>query len=107
MPASDVTVTATFKLKETLNPDPDPEEPEPEPSYVTLHFEPNDSVCLEAGGTFIFTATVAEGYNPATLLVEYRKSPYLSWTRSNPLPTAATVYPGSIAMLTPVPPSVR
>lgn len=86
MPVSDVTVTATFKLKETLNPDPDPEEPEPEPSYVTLHFEPNDSVCLEAesdyieaGGTFVFTATVAEGYDPATLLVEYRKSPYLSW----------------------------
>ena len=88
MPASDVTVTATFQQKETPNPDP---EPEPEPSYVTLHFEPNDSVCLEAesdyieaGGTFVFTATVAEGYDPATLLVEYRKSPYLSWSPLKP-----------------------
>ena len=88
MPAEDVTVTATFQQKETPNPDP---EPEPEPSYVTLHFEPNDSVCLEAesdyieaGGTFVFTATVAEGYDPATLLVEYRKSPYLSWSPLKP-----------------------
>ena len=88
MPASDVTVTATFQQKETPNPDP---EPEPEPSYVTLHFEPNDSVCLEAesdyieaGGTFVFTATVAEGYDPATLLVEYRKNPYLSWSPLKP-----------------------
>ena len=56
------------------------------PSYYDLRFEANDSVRLEAdrtnvveGSSFTFTAEAAEGYDPATLVVEYRKGRSGSW----------------------------
>ncbi|WP_455626301.1 InlB B-repeat-containing protein [Parabacteroides sp.] len=83
MPDSDVTVTAEFR------PEPTEETPD-DPSY-TLHFEPNDSVRLtadwsvvEEGYSFTFTAEVAEGYDPATLAVEYKEGWYGTWKRLKP-----------------------
>lgn len=56
------------------------------PSYYDIHLEPNDSVRLSTTGTtveegysFTLTAEVAEGYDPATLVVEYRKGRSGSW----------------------------
>ncbi|WP_455634821.1 InlB B-repeat-containing protein [Parabacteroides sp.] len=85
MPDSDVTVTAEFLPKPT-------EETPDDPSYTyTLHFEPNDSVRLtadwpivEEGYSFTFTAEVAEGYDPATLAVEYKEGWYGTWKRLKP-----------------------
>lgn len=56
------------------------------PSYYDLRFEANDSVRLSAdrtnvieGSSFTITAEVAEGYDPATLVVEYRKGRTGKW----------------------------
>lgn len=56
------------------------------PSYYDIYLEPNDSVRLSTTGTtveegysFTLTAEVAEGYDPATLVVEYRKGRSGSW----------------------------
>ena len=75
MPTSDVTVTAAFNYN-----------PPYVPSYYDLHFEPNDSVTLTAsktsvveGSPFVFTAEAAEGYDPATLVVEYKRGRNGTW----------------------------
>ena len=56
------------------------------PSYYDLAFDANDSVSFSAhsatvreGGSFRFTAQAAEGYDPATLTVEYRRGRWGSW----------------------------
>ena len=61
------------------------------PSYYDLRFEPNDSVLLSAdrttvieGSSFTVTAEVAEGYDPETLVVEYKKGRSGSWRTIEP-----------------------
>lgn len=56
------------------------------PSYYDLHFEPNDSVTFTAsktsvveGSPFVFTAEAAEGYDLATLVVEYKRGRNGTW----------------------------
>lgn len=56
------------------------------PSSYDLRFEANDSVRFSAtattvveGGSFTFTAEVAEGYDPATLVVEYKQGRSGKW----------------------------
>lgn len=75
MPAANVTVTARF--------DYDPYIP---PTYYDLHIEENDSVRLDAnkttvreGGVFVITAEAMKGYDPATLVVEYKRGRYGNW----------------------------
>lgn len=70
----------TFTLKSN------PNVPPGIPSYYDIYLEPNDSVRLSTTGTtveegysFTLTAEVAEGYDPATLVVEYRKGRSGSW----------------------------
>lgn len=79
MPAAAVTVSAVFRY------DP-PYVPPVDPTYYDIHFEANDSVLLssdretvEAGHSLTITAEAAEGYDPATLVVEYRSGRYGSW----------------------------
>ena len=88
---ANVTVTGTF----TKDEEPEPEEPtEPEEesdvphiTYYDIRFvQPNDSVNFDSksdqvreGNTFSFSALAAEGYDPKTLVVEYRRGPVGIW----------------------------
>lgn len=61
------------------------------PSYYDLRFEANDSVLFTArttnvieGSSFTFTAEAAEGYDPATLTVEYKRGRNGSWKTLEP-----------------------
>lgn len=74
------TSSVTFTLKSN------PVVPPGVTSYYDIYLEPNDSVRLSVGKTtveegysFTLTAEVAEGYDPATLVVEYRKGRSGSW----------------------------
>ena len=82
MPASDVTVTAQFRY-----------DPPYIPSYYDIYFDgnENDSVrydCSDTnvreGGTFSFTVEVAAGYDPETLVVEYKRGRGGSWREVTP-----------------------
>ena len=82
MPASDVTVTAQFRY-----------DPPYIPSYYDIYFDgnENDSVRYECsdtnvreGGTFSFTVEVAAGYDPETLVVEYKRGRGGSWREVTP-----------------------
>ena len=89
MPAAAVTVTAIV----TKLPEPEPEEPEPEEpdtpqiTYYDVRFvQSNDSVNFDyksdqvrEGNTFSFSASAVEGYDPKTLVVEYRRGPVGIW----------------------------
>ena len=75
-------VTMNFTIeKET------PDYTEPQITYYDIHFvQPNDSVRFDyrgdqvrEGNTFSFSASVAEGYDPKTLVVEYRRGPVGIW----------------------------
>lgn len=79
MPAGEVTITAEFSSIPPYN-------PPYVPSYYDLYFEENDSVRLssnhttvEEGYSFTITAEVAEGYDSATLVVEYKKGRSGNW----------------------------
>ena len=85
-----VTVTGTFTKEEEPEPEEptEPEEPDvPHITYYDIHFvQPNDSVSFDyrtdqvrEGNTFSFSASVAEGYDPKTLVVEYRRGPVGVW----------------------------
>ena len=63
----------------------------PVPSYYDLYFEANDSVLLSAekttvieGSSFTVTAEAVEGYEPETLVVEYKKGRSGSWRTIEP-----------------------
>ena len=82
MPAANVTVTAQFHY-----------DPPYIPSYYDIYFDgnENDSVRYECntttireGGTFSFTVEVAEGYDPETLVVEYKRGRAGSWKTVEP-----------------------
>ena len=82
MPASDVTVKGTFRY-----------DPPYVPSYYDIYFDgnENDSVhyncsttTIREGGTFSFTVEVAEGYDPETLVVEYKRGRAGSWREVTP-----------------------
>ena len=82
MPASDVTVTARFQY-----------DPPYIPSYYDIYFDgnENDSVrydCSDTnvreGGTFSFTVEVTAGYDPETLVVEYKRGRGGSWREVTP-----------------------
>ena len=75
MPDENVNITITFSYN-----------PPYVPSYYDLHFEANDSVILASsdmdvieGGSFTFTAEAAEGYDPETLVVEYKRGSNGKW----------------------------
>ena len=74
--------TATSDVAFTLKSDYVP----PVPSYYDIYLESSDSVRLSSGSTvveegysFTFTAEVAEGYDPATLTVEYKRGRNGNW----------------------------
>ncbi len=91
----DLTDVTTFTA--TLVEEPDPEEPteptepeEPDVPHITYYdvrfVQPNDSVNFDyrsdqvrEGNTFSFSASAAEGYDPRTLVVEYRRGPVGIW----------------------------
>ena len=82
MSAANVTVTASFHY-----------DPPYVPSYYDIYFDgdENDSVRYECntttireGGTFSFTVEVAEGYDPETLVVEYKRGRAGSWKTVEP-----------------------
>lgn len=61
------------------------------PSYYDISFEPNDSVLLSAnvttveeGYSFVVKAEVAEGYDPSTLVVEYKSGRTGRWKTVEP-----------------------
>lgn len=61
------------------------------PSYYDLVFEPNDSVLFSARATTVeegysvtFAAEAAKGFDPATLVVEYRRGRRGSWESLGP-----------------------
>lgn len=61
------------------------------PSYYDISFEPNDSVLLSANATtveegysFVVKAEVAEGYDPSTLVVEYKSGRTGRWKTVEP-----------------------
>lgn len=80
MPASEVTVVARFTYV-----------PPYVPSYYDLYFEANDSVQFSSdkttvveGSSMTFTAEVLEGYDPATLVVEYKRGRSGQWKALKP-----------------------
>ncbi len=91
---SEKTFTGTLVEKPE---EPEPEEPEeptepeepdtPHIEYYDVRFvQPNDSVNFDyksdqvrKGNTFSFSASAAEGYDPKTLVVEYRRGPVGIW----------------------------
>ena len=83
--AGTATYTITVEKKEEVTP------PPYYPSYYDLAFNANDSVSFSArsvtvreGGSFRFTAQAAEGYDPVTLAVEYRRGRWGSWQTLTP-----------------------
>lgn len=75
MPGSSVTVEARFSY-----------DPSEVPVSYTLHFEENDGVLLSSknmnvleGRSITFAAEVLEGYDPATLVVEYKRGLAGKW----------------------------
>ncbi len=82
MPAANVTVTAQFHY-----------DPPYIPSYYDIYFDgnENDSVCYDCsntsireGGTFAFYAEPVTGYDPETLIVEYKRGRAGSWKTVEP-----------------------
>ena len=78
MPASDVTVTATFKLKPVIDPDPDPWEPEPDPVYYTVTLPAVEGATtdpsageytVEAWNSFVFYLTLDADYDQSKPVV--------------------------------------
>lgn len=75
--------TATSSVEFTLKSNP---YVPPVSSYYDIYLESSDSVRLSSGSTsveegysFTFTAEVAEGYDPATLVVEYKRGRSGAW----------------------------
>ena len=82
MPAANVTVTASFRY-----------DPPYIPSYYDIYFDggENDSVrydcsntTVRGGGTFAFYAEPTTGYDPETLIVEYKRGRAGSWKTVEP-----------------------
>ena len=75
------TTKGEFSLESSEKPD------TPQITYYDIHFvQPNDSVNFDyrsdqvrEGNTFSFSASAAEGYDPKTLVVEYRRGPVGIW----------------------------
>ena len=86
--AENMKITGTFTKDEEPEEPTEPEEPDvPQITYYDVRFvQPNDSVRfayrgdqVREGNTFSFSASVAEGYDPRTLVVEYRRGPVGIW----------------------------
>ena len=74
------TTRGEFSLESSEEPD------APQITYYDVRFVENDSVNFDyksdqvrEGNTFSFSASVAEGYDPKTLVVEYRRGPVGIW----------------------------
>ena len=85
---TDVTTFTATLVEEELEEPTEPEEPDvPQITYYDVRFvQPNDSVSFQyrsdqvrEGNTFSFSASAAEGYDPRTLVVEYRRGPVGIW----------------------------